>query len=100
MSDVHELKSRYYVYTPLGLALCVGWKHGQTEEQYLLHICYQLETKEQWTWPNSEVRICGSNTAKRDDTHSPIYLNEERLEFLLPHIRRHRNSPFYNQVNQ
>jgi hypothetical protein len=100
MMDYHELKQRFYVYTPLGVALCVGYIFGRTEEQYLLHVCWQLETKEQWTWANSEVRLCGSNTAKRDDYHSPIHLGDDRLEFLLPHIKRHKDSPFYWKVNQ
>jgi len=93
-----ELKHRFYLETPLGTALCWAASAGDTVEVALIFHTWQVETNEHWSWANPDVRICGSTTARRHDDHTPIHLSEERIEFLKPHIARHRHSPFYDRV--
>lgn len=93
-----ELRRQFLVNTPLGVALVWAVTDKDTVELGMLFHTFQLETGEPWSWRNPDVRICGSNSARRHDDHTPIHLTPERLEFLKPHIARHRRSPFYSKV--
>lgn len=97
---MHVLRRRFYLETPLGPALCWATTDDEHQEIGLWFHTWQLETKEPWSWMNPDVRIGGSQTMRRSDTHSPIHLSDERLEFLRPHILRHTLSPFYSKVTQ
>jgi len=90
---------KFIVYTPLGPALCWAVTDDATVERFMIFHTWQLETKEPWSWTNPDVRIAGSNSGRRDDIHSSIYLTPERVEFLAPHIRRHKASPFYTKID-
>lgn len=95
-----ELRRRFVLNTPLGPALCWGVTTRDTVEVAMLFHVWQTETNEPWNWANPDVRIAGSNSARRHDAGTPIYLSEERIAFLLPHILRHTQSPFYWKVTQ
>lgn len=93
-----ELAHQFILNTPLGPALCWAVTPSDTVERFTIFHTWQLETKEPWDWSGPDVRIAGSTTARRDDDGSPIHLTEARIDFLLPHIARHRKSPFYSRV--
>jgi hypothetical protein len=91
---------RFFVNTPLGTALVWAVSDEDTVELGMRFHTWQIETKEPWTWSNSHVRIGGSITARRGDWHTPIHVSDDMLEMLIPHIRRHKQSPFYWKVSQ
>ena len=93
-----ELRRRFYLDTPLGPAVCWAVNADEAVEFAVIFHTFQLETHEHWSWSNADVRIGGSTTARRHDEHSPIFLSDQRIEFLAPHIARHRQSPFYSKV--
>ena len=99
MGEVLEV-SPFYVETPLGVAEVKWLRTTDVVEITAQFGVFQCETKENWWWPNSEVRLCGSNSAKRDDCHSPIYLSDERVAFLMPHIRRHKKSELFWRLSK
>lgn len=93
-----ELKQRFIVNTPLGPALVWAISADHTVEFAMLFHTFQLETNEPWSWTNPDVRLAGSQSARRADWSTPIHISPERLADLMPHIRRHTQSPFYWQV--
>jgi hypothetical protein len=97
---MRELRRRFYLNTPLGAALCWAVSAADAVEVAMVFHTWQLETNEPWSWANPDVRIAGSNSARRPDISSPIYLSEDRIEFLLPHIKRHTRSPFFWKVSK
>jgi hypothetical protein len=90
-----ELRDRFYVDTPLGDAEAFFLDNTHTVERTCLVGVFQCETKEFWWWPNHLVRLSHSVSANRNGKQSPIYLNDEMLETLAPHIQRHVHSPFH-----
>lgn len=93
-----ELREKFYLHTPLGLAQCYAITLKNAVEVAVIFHTWQLETKEPWSWANPDVRIASSATARRDDEHTPIYLSPKRLKDMGPHILRHKLSPFYDRV--
>lgn len=82
-----------YLLTPLGVAEAHFLRVETSEVPYQWG-CFQCETKENWWWPNDQVRIVESISAGRSAVHSPIHLDPNILETLKPHIARHFHSPF------
>jgi hypothetical protein len=82
-----------FLLTPLGVAEA-HFLLAETSEVPYQWGCFQCETKENWWWPNDQVRIIESVSASRSAAHSPIHLSDEKLETLKPHIARHFYSPF------
>ena len=96
--SVIEVKP-FYVYTPLGDAVVKFLDTENTAEFTCLVGVFQEETKEFWWWPNHMVRIAESVSAKRDASHSPIYVSGEWLASFSEHIMRHKGSPFHWRVS-
>ena len=95
-----ELRTRFYVDTPLGAAEAFFLDGADTVERTCLVGVFQCETKEFWWWPNHLVRLSHSVSANRNEAQSPIHLSEELLATLSPHILRHAGSPFHWRVRQ
>ena len=88
-----------YLHTPLGVAEA-HFVHYAGGDVHKVWGTFQVETKENWWWPNPWVRLCESATALRDVQHSAIYLNDAELETLGRHILRHKLSPLYARAAQ
>lgn len=95
-----ELRQPLYLETPLGIAEAKFLKADGAEETSALWGVFQCETKENWWWPNSKVRLCESASAMRDARRSEIYLSAEEIEALGPHIMRHLESKFHWRVKK
>lgn len=98
MSALERLKPHLYLVTPLGEAEAHFLWLSETFEAPYVWGCFQCETKENWWWPNQQVRLAESITASRDGAHSPIHLSENLFAELRPHILRHTRSPFYQRA--
>lgn len=84
-----------YLLTPLGKAEAHFLWNSDSFEVSASYGCFMDETKENWWWPNTQVRLCESITAERSREHTDFHLSDALLETLRPHILRHRKSPFY-----
>jgi hypothetical protein len=60
--------------------------------------CWILETGENWWFPQQLVRAVPSMSVSRRGASSPIGLSDALLTYYAKHIRRHKNSPFYEKV--
>lgn len=100
MSILQRIAPHFYLFTPLGPAEAHFVWGSATYEVPVSWGCFMCETKENWWWPNTQVRLCESITAMRSDQHSPIYVSDELLETLRPHILRHKKSPFYERMTK
>jgi hypothetical protein len=89
-----------YFLTPLGEAEAHFLANSETFEVPITYGCFMLETKENWWWPNTQVRLCESVSALRSSAHSPIHLPDDLFEELKPHILRHKRSPFYERAKR
>ena len=98
LSNLIRLIPIIYVVTPLGSAEAHFIQVPIGDDGYANWGCFQSETKEQWWFDNSCVRLVGSITGRRGDNYSPIYLSDEMFDILIPHILRHKKSPFYNKA--
>lgn len=87
-----------YLFTPLGPAEAHFLWSSDTFEVPISYGCFISETKENWWWSNTHVRICESVTAIRSGKHSPIYISDDLFEELKHHIKRHTRSPFYERA--
>src|ERR1700722_18008850 len=90
-----RLTPHFYLFTPLGVAEAHFVWSSETFEVAVSYGCFQCETKENWWWPNTQVRLCESITTERSDGHSAFHLPDDLLETLRPHILRHTKSPLY-----
>ncbi len=59
-----QLNPQIPVTTPQGPAQAVGWI-DYSEEEHLLWIVFMDETKECWTFPNTEIRARSNPTMGR-----------------------------------
>lgn len=89
-----RLEPFIYLQTPLGVAEA-HFLWCESFEVPFRWGCFQVETKENWWWANQHVRLCESISAARDEFHSPIWLDQELFNTLIPHILRHKLSPHY-----
>jgi hypothetical protein len=96
--SITRIVPHMYLFTPLGPAEAHFIWGSDTFEVSVTYCCFQCETKENWFWPNTLVRLCESITALRDDSHSPIYVSDALFETLRPHILRHKKSPLYERA--
>lgn len=94
-----ELRQPLWMETPLGLAEARFLKTDAVEEVAALWGVFQCDTKENWWWPNSQVRLCESASSQRDAVRSPIKLSEAEIATLSPHIKRHTSSQFFWRVD-
>lgn len=99
-SVLQRLVPIIYLETPLGPAEAHWLAVPEADETPAHFGVFQCETKENWWWPNDQVRIRASASASRGDSRSPIHLSPERLSALRPHILRHKKSPFYEFVSK
>lgn len=99
MSTLTRIVPHFYLLTPLGASEAHFLWGSDTFEAPVTWCCFQSETKENWWWPNTLVRLCESITALRSGDHSPIYLSDKLFAELKPHILRHTGSPFYERAN-
>jgi hypothetical protein len=99
MSDLIRLVPAMYVLTPLGEAEAHFLQVPHDNDRYCQWGCFQLETKENWWWDNTLIRLIGSISARRGDNYSDFYVSNEMFEMLLPHILRHKKSPLYERAN-
>lgn len=83
-----------YLLTPLGDAEAHFLQVPEGFETSSVWGCFQCETKENWWWPNQQVRLLGSLTAMRSKDVSDIFVPQDLLDDLRPHILRHKLSPF------
>jgi hypothetical protein len=90
-----RIQPHFYAMTPLGEAEVHFLETDDGVENYPIWHCFQTETNEPWAWPNPLIRIAGSISGLRSGKHSPIFLSEELLADLRPHIVRHVHSPFW-----
>lgn len=93
-----RLKPHMYLATPLGDAEAHFLWIPDTFENPYLYGCFQRETKENWWWPNNQVRLCESVSCERGYDHTPFFLSDDLFRELTPHILRHKLSPFYERV--
>lgn len=98
MSDLIRLIPTFYVVTPLGEAEAHFLQVPIGDDGYAQWGCFINETKENWWFDNTLVRIVGSVSARRDDSYSDFYLSDEMFKSLLPHILRHKHSPLYDRA--
>jgi hypothetical protein len=98
MSNLIRLTPIMYVLTPLGEAEAHFLQVPIGDDGYANWGCFQLETKENWWFDNTNVRIVGSITGRRGDDYSPFFVNDEMFAMLLPHILRHKKSPLYKRA--
>jgi hypothetical protein len=98
VSNLIRLDPILYVKTPLGDAEAHFLQVPSGNEGYTQWGCFQTETKEQWWFDNTLVRLIGSISARRGDRMSEFYIDHEMLVMLLPHILRHKHSPLYERA--
>jgi hypothetical protein len=98
MADVIRLSPILYVVTPLGDAEAYFLQIPIDTDQYAYYGCFQIETKENWWFDNTMIRIAGSVSGRRDNYYSEFYMTDAMLESLTPHILRHKKSPLYEKV--
>lgn len=89
-----------YLMTPLGLAEAHFLQVHESAEVAAVWGTFIIETKENWFWPNHQVRLCESFTADRGGAYTPFHLSADMLKTLKPHIRRHKGSPFYEHYQE
>jgi hypothetical protein len=87
-----------YLYTPLGAAEAHWIQVPKDADSYVYFICFMMETKECWAWPNTMIRMAESVSAVRAANHSEIRVKDDMLETLRPHIMRHKGSPLYDAI--
>ena len=95
MSNLIRLIPVIYVLTPLGEAEAFFLQVPETDDNYAQWGCFQTETKENWWWDNTMIRILGSSSSRRDEECSEFFLSEGMWEMLRPHILRHKKSPLH-----
>lgn len=85
-----------YVVTPLGDAEAHFLQVPNGHENHATYGCFQLETGENWWWPNPLVRLrlAASVTGQRAG-QTGFQLDAAYLDKLKPHVARHRKSPLY-----
>lgn len=86
------------LFTPLGVAEAHFIWGADTFENYVTYGCFMLETKENWWWPNTQVRLCESVSSERSKQHSEIHVEDDLFTTLIPHILRHKKSPLYQRA--
>ncbi len=96
MSNLIRLDPIIYVMNPLGEAEAHFLQVPIGPDNYAQWGCFQLETKEQWWFDNTLIRLVGSISGRHGDRMSEFYVSDEMFEMLLPHILRHKKSPLYN----
>jgi hypothetical protein len=74
---------------PLGEGEAYFLDSPSSNDDYCVYGIFILETEENWWFDNTQVRLIGSITARRDDDCSPIYISDKLLTTLQPHILRH-----------
>lgn len=99
MSNLLRLIPILYVVTPLGQAEAHFLQVPEINDNYCQWGCFINETKENWWFDNTLVRIVGSVSSRRGDNYSDFYLSDEMFKSLLPHILRHKHSPLYDRAN-
>jgi hypothetical protein len=99
MTTLVRVDPLIFLHTPLGMAeahfVCF-----EGVEVPKLWCTFQVETKENWWWPNDQVRLVHSISAGRDGTHTAIFLDDHMKWTLGDHILRHKLSPFYTWADQ
>lgn len=95
MSQTIRLVPHMYLFTPLGVAEAHFLWMPDGYENSISYGCFICETKENWWFANTQVRICESVSNLRSDAHTPIYVPDDLYETLKPHILRHKKSPLY-----
>lgn len=100
MSDITAISPLMVLLTPLGIAEAHFIWVRPSFEVPVNFGCFQRETKENWWWNNQQVRLCESISLGRPGNHSDIFLSDEMLEELKPHILRHKGSPFYDKMKR
>ena len=93
-----RLTPHMYLLTPFGVAEAHFYESPESFETNSVWTCFQVETKENWLWPSPLVRLCESISGMRSEDCSAFQLTDEYFETLLPHILRHRDSPFYERA--
>ena len=99
MSNLIRLTPVMYVLTPLGEAEAHFLQVPIGNDSYVQWGCFQSETKENWWWDNTLIRLIGSISSRRGDSHSDFYLSDEMFATLMPHILRHKKSSFYERAS-
>ena len=84
--------------TPLGDAEAYFLQVPTGTDTYAQWGVFQQETKEQWWFDNTLVRITGSVSARRGDFMSEFFVSDDLFETLRPHILRHKKSPLYERA--
>ena len=87
-----------FILTPLGEAEAHFLQVPINNDNYVQWGCFINETKENWWFDNTMVRIVGSCSGRRDSNVSPFFLSQGMLEMMTPHILRHKRSPLYEKV--
>jgi hypothetical protein len=95
MDNLIRLTPPIFLITPLGDAEAYFLQAPLSNDTYVYWGVFIKETKENWWFDNTVVRICESVTARRSGEHSEIYISDGLFETLRPHIIRHKKSPFY-----
>lgn len=93
--NVIRLDPIIYLFTPLGDAEAHFVQIQEGWEVPAVYGCFQLDTLENWWWPNNLVRILGSITGQRRWSGSPIILTDEMRSEVEAHASRHPSSPFF-----
>ena len=86
------------LYTPFGVAECDARCWPESPDLQLTYSCWLLETRENWVFPQQLVRACESMSGPHHGEGSDIYLDDKLLTSYLPHIVRHKYSPFYQRA--
>ena|ERR1700677_4908773 len=98
--SIMRIVPHLYVFTPYGVAEAHFIETPEGFETNAVWTCFQVETKECWQWPSPLIRLCESISGIRDIQHSSFHISESYFETLLPHILRHKNSPFYEKAKK
>ena len=88
------------LYTPFGVAECDARCWPESPDLQLTYSCWLLETRENWVFPQQLVRACESMSGPYHGECSQIYLDDKLLISYLPHILRHKQSPFYETAKR
>lgn len=99
MPSIIRLETPIHLFTPLGYAEAHFLWVPENFEVNCNWGCFQQDTKENWWWPNPQVRIIESVSGSRGDNRSEICLSDEQLSALRPHIDRHPSSPFRDKTD-
>lgn len=98
MSNLIRLTPIIYVMNPLGSAEAHFLQVPIGDDGYTQWGCFQAETKEQWWFDNTLIRLVGSISGRHGDYMTDFHVSDEMLEMLLPHILRHKRSPLYQRA--